>query len=85
MTAFPRRPQPGDLYINQNGLVTCAQHGGVQLRSWVEHGLSAYDVSHGFTTDLDHWMLFDRALQADAAREDGVALRCETCHPHTSG
>lgn len=62
------------LYINQNGMTFCWQHGGSYLRSYVE----AHPTAHQFDTPLDNWLrVLPEEKKAFAA--EGSPLRCEGC------
>lgn len=52
------------VYINQNGMAVCADHGGDYLRSALERDPDSTQIF----TDLDHWMRFDNCVH-----------ECETC------
>ncbi|MCA1781851.1 MAG: hypothetical protein ABR616_10895 [Dermatophilaceae bacterium] len=56
------------LYVNQNGRIVCAKHGGGYLRSHVEHRPN----DAVFTTPLDAWTRVtpDEADEFDAHCED---------------
>lgn len=52
------------VYINQNGMAVCADHGGSGLMTRLERDPDADRI----TTDLDDWMRFDNSRH-----------ECETC------
>jgi hypothetical protein len=63
------------LYINQNGMVCCIQHGGSYLNSEYTHAPEL----RFYTTPLDSWEQMDSDFVAEWIVEVGVAPKCEMC------
>lgn len=63
------------LYVNQNGMICCVDHGGSYLRSEVQHAPGR----HEYRTPLDHWEYVDEQYVVEWVELVGTAPRCEVC------
>ncbi len=63
------------LYVNQNGMTCCVEHGGSYLRS--EYAHRPEQCCYG--TPLDSWERIDDEYVAEWTSIVGTAPRCEMC------
>jgi hypothetical protein len=63
------------LYINNNGMTCCIDHGGSYLRSEYAHK----PERNTYTTPLDSWERIDDGYVAEWTAIVGCAPKCEIC------
>lgn len=63
------------LWSNDNGEISCAEHGGSYLRS----AISARPAARAHRTPLGTWERLTRADLAELERMMGRPVGCETC------
>ena len=63
------------LYINQNGMICCVQHGGLYLRSEYDHAPERF----AYTTPIESWEQVDAAFIRDWNAITGSDPACEMC------
>jgi len=63
------------LWSNDNGEISCAEHGGSYLRS----AITARPKARAHRTPLGTWERLTRADLAELARMVGRPVGCETC------
>lgn len=68
-------PAAATLWSNDNGEISCAEHGGSYLRS----GISARPNARAHRTPLGTWERVTRADLAELERMVGRPVGCETC------
>lgn len=65
----------GTLYVSNNGMVCCVDHGGSYLQSEYRHAPGR----RNYVTPLDAWELVDDAFRAEWVEAVGCAPQCEVC------
>ena len=63
------------LYINDNGMICCIDHGGAYLQSEYQHAPDR----HTYRTPLDTWDKVDDEFIALWVEEMGTMPTCELC------
>ena len=63
------------LYINNNGMICCINHGGSYLRSEYAHA----PERRAYQTPLDTWERIDVLYAREWVRLCGTAPKCEMC------
>ena len=67
--------QTASLYINNNGMICCIDHGGSYLRSEYRHA----PERRAYQTPLDTWERIDVLYAREWTRLAGTAPKCEMC------
>lgn len=63
------------LYINNNGMICCIEHGGSYLRSEYAHA----PERRGYETPLDSWDRIDVLYARQWEQLAGTPPKCEMC------
>jgi hypothetical protein len=63
------------LYVNNNGMTCCIDHGGSYLSSEYQHA----PERNTYVTPLDHWERVDEDYATEWTAIVGAAPKCEMC------